>query len=374
MQYSYFTNDRLKVSQLGFGCMRLPIINGDPKAIDEDKASEMLIYAIENGVNYIDTAYPYHGGMSERFVGKVLSKGYRDKVYLATKNPVWLANTKDDFMKYLDEQLDNLKTDHIDFYLLHSLDGERFDKIMNLEVFDFVKKAKEEGKIKYIGFSFHDEYEVFEKIVDSFNWDFCQIQLNYLDRDYQAGLKGLKYAKEKGLDVVVMEPVKGGKLAKAPEKIKKIFNSSHIKRSPAQWALKWVFNLDEVSVVLSGMTTLEQVKENIAVASESEKLTPEEIRLIDEATKIYKDGFRVGCTTCEYCMPCPSGVNIPRVFELYNNVYVFDELDESKKMYQRLIENNMDAQNCVECGSCESVCPQHLSIIELLKDADKVLR
>ncbi|TJX65236.1 aldo/keto reductase [Soehngenia saccharolytica] len=374
MQYSYFTNDRLKVSQLGFGCMRFPILNGDQKAIDEEKAREMLIYAIENGVNYIDTAYPYHGGMSEKFVGKVLSEGYRDKVYLATKNPVWLANAKEDFMKYLDEQLDNLKTDHIDFYLLHSLDAERFDKIVDLEVFDFVKKAKDEGKIKYIGFSFHDEYEVFEKIVDSYDWDFCQIQLNYLDRDYQAGLKGLKYAKDKGLDVVVMEPVKGGKLAKAPEKIKNVFSRANVDRSPAQWALKWVLDKEEVSVVLSGMTTLEQVKENIAVASENTKLTPDEIKLIDEATKIYKDGFKVGCTACEYCMPCPSGVNIPRVFELYNNVYVFDELDESKRMYQRLIENNMDASNCVECGSCEAVCPQHLSIIELLKEADKVLR
>lgn len=374
MQYSYFTNDRLKVSQLGFGCMRFPILNGDQKAIDEEKAREMLIYAIENGVNYIDTAYPYHGGMSEKFVGKVLSEGYRDKVYLATKNPVWLAKTKEDFMKYLDEQLDNLKTDHIDFYLLHSLDAERFDKIVDLEVFNFVKKAKEEGKIRYIGFSFHDEYEAFEKIVDSYDWDFCQIQLNYLDRNYQAGLKGLKYAKDKGLYVVVMEPVKGGKLAKAPDKIKNVFSRANIDRSPAQWALKWVFDKEEVSVVLSGMSTLEQVKENIAVASENTKLTPDEIRLIDEATQIYMEGFKVGCTACEYCMPCPSGVNIPRVFELYNNVYVFDELEESKKMYQRLIENNMDASNCIECGNCEAVCPQHLSIIESLKEADKVLR
>lgn len=372
MQYCYVTKDKIKISKLGFGCMRFPVIGNDSGIIDQVKASEMLELAINNGINYIDTAFPYHQGKSESFVGSVLSKGLREKVYLATKSPVWLVKTYSDFEKYLDEQLANLQTDYIDFYLLHALHEESWRKIVELGVFDFIQEAKEKGKIKYIGFSFHDELSLFKEIIDAFPWDFCQIQLNYMDRQYQAGLEGMYYASEKDISVIVMEPIKGGKLANASEEISKIWNESVIKRTPSEWALKWLYNFDEVSLVLSGMSTLEQVEENIKTVSDKDlkKLTEQEKDLIDRVTDIYKDKVKVGCTSCEYCLPCPYGVSIPNIFELYNNMYIYDTVDESKTSYKRYIELEKDATKCEECGACEDICPQHLKIINLLKDAE----
>jgi len=375
MQYRYFTKNKIKVSQLGFGCMRFPVIDNDSSLIDEQKVSDMLKLAIESGINYIDTAYNYHLGQSERIVGKVLKDGLRDKVYLATKCPVWLAENPDDFEKLLDEQLEKLQTDHIDFYLLHSLHENSFKKIVDLKVFEFLDRAKKKGKIKYAGFSFHDELPLFKNIVDSYYWDFCQIQLNYVDRQYQAGLPGLKYAKEKGLDVVIMEPIKGGKLANASDEISSIWDDSEIKRTPAEWALKWLFNQEEVSVVLSGMSTMDQVIENIDIASNStaNSLSSKELAIIDRVTSIYKEKVKVGCTACEYCLPCPSNVSIPDIFEIYNNIYVYDTKVESQTSYKRLQELKKDVSYCVECGACENICPQHLEIITLLKDAEKSL-
>lgn len=374
MQYRNFTKDNLKVSILGFGCMRLPIINNDLANIDVEKSSNMLKFAIDNGVNYIDTAYTYHQEQSEVFLGSFLKNGLRDKVYLATKSPVWLVEKHDDFERLLDEQLERLKTDHIDFYLLHSLYEKTYNKIVELNVFDFLKKAQQKGKIKYVGFSFHDELPLFKKIVDSYNWDFCQIQLNYLDRQYQAGIEGLNFAKDKGLDVVIMEPIKGGKLATASTQIKEIWNESDIKRTPAEWALKWLFNNNQVSVVLSGMSTIDQVIENINIADNStpNTLSQKELDLVDRVTTIYNDKIKVGCTGCEYCLPCPSKVAIPNIFELYNNIYVFGAEDTSKTSYNKLKER--DASSCIECGACENLCPQHLTIINYLKEADKALR
>lgn len=375
MQYRYFTKNKIKISQLGFGCMRFPVFNNDSSLIDEEKSSDMLKLAISRGVNYIDTAYNYHLGQSEKIVGKILKDGLRDKVYLATKCPVWLATTSDDFEKLLDEQLEKLQTDHIDFYLLHSLHEKSFKKIVDLKVFDFLDRAKAQGKIKYAGFSFHDEFPLFKDIVDSYSWDFCQIQLNYVDRQYQAGLNGLKYAKEKGLDVIIMEPIKGGKLANASAEINSIWNESEIKRTPAEWALKWLFNHEDVSVVLSGMSTMDQVIENIDIASNStaNSLKASELNLIDRVTSIYNKNVKVGCTSCEYCLPCPSNVSIPDIFELYNNIFVYNTKDESKASYKRLQELKKDVSSCVECGACENICPQHLQIISLLKDAEESL-
>lgn len=376
MQYRYFTNDRLKVSQLGFGCMRFPILDNDSGKIDEELASQMLHYAIDNGVNYIDTAYPYHKGNSEEFVGKALKNGYREKVYLATKLPVWLVNCYDDFEKYLDEQLERLQTDHIDFYLLHALSEGRWNTIYDLKVLNFLDEAKRKGKIKYAGFSFHDSLDVFKNIVDSYSWDFCQIQLNYMDRQYQAGIEGMKYVADKNISLVIMEPIKGGKLSNASKEISEVWDKSETKRTPAEWALKWIWNFEEVAVVLSGMSTMNHVTENIRTASDSSpnSLTKEELALIDEVTDIYSQNVKVGCTGCEYCLPCPQNVEIPSIFELYNNVYVYGNDKESKSSYNRLIELEKSAINCVECGACESVCPQHIEIIKLLKDADGVLR
>lgn len=376
MQYRYMTKDKLKVSQLGFGCMRFPTVGGDSNTIDKNLSEDMIHYAIDHGLNYIDTAYPYHGGNSEKFVGEALKGGYREKVYLATKMPSWLIEEYSDFEKYLDEQLDNLQTDFIDFYLLHALSKDRFDKLKSLKVFDFLEEAKKKGKIKYIGFSFHDELDVFKEIVDSYAWDFCQIQLNYMDRSYQAGLEGMNYAKEKDISIIIMEPIKGGKLAKASSEIQDIWNSYKEDRSPSEWALKWLYNLPEVSVVLSGMSTMDHVVENITTASNASanSLSEEEVSLIDRVTEIYKENIKVGCTACEYCLPCPQDVSIPDIFALYNNIYVYGEEEASKKSYERMIELEKDVSKCVECGACESVCPQFLEIINFLKDADKVLR
>lgn len=376
MQYRNMRKDRIKVSQLGFGCMRFPILDGDSGSIDKNLSKEMIHYAIDRGVNYIDTAYPYHGGKSEEFIGETLRDGYREKVYLATKLPVWLTDEYSDFERYLDEQLENLQTDHIDFYLLHALSKDRFDKIVDLRVFDFLEDARKKGKIKYIGFSFHDELHVFKEIIDSYPWDFCQIQLNYMDRDYQAGLEGLKYAKDKGISVIIMEPIKGGKLSRASEEIQDIWNKHDEDRSPSEWALRWLYNLPEIDLVLSGMSTIDQVVENVKTASDAYagSLSKEESELIDRVTSIYEKNIKVGCTSCEYCLPCPQDVSIPDIFELYNNIYVYGTEEESKKSYKKMIELEKDARRCIECGACESECPQHLEIINFLKDADRILR
>ena len=375
MQYRKFTRNNLDISLLGFGCMRLPVLNGDSSQIDEEKATEMLHYAIDNGINYIDTAYNYHQGNSEIFVGNALKNDYRQKVYLATKLPVWLVKTYEDFEKLLDEQLEKLQTKYIDFYLLHSLYEKTWINIEKLNVFKFLDEAKRKGKIKYAGFSFHDELPLFKKIIDSYSWDFCQIQLNYMDRQYQAGIPGLKYATEKGISLIIMEPIKGGKLASTPKDIKEVWDESTEKRTPAEWALKWVYDFEEVSVVLSGMSTLEQVKQNIGITNNSlpKSLTKEEHDLIDKVTALYNEKIKVGCTDCEYCMPCPSNVAIPNIFSQYNNYYVFGTEEQSISTYKKLIEQGKDSTKCTECETCEQLCPQHLKIISFLKDADKVL-
>ena len=375
MQYRKFTKDNLDVSLLGFGCMRFPVIDGDSSQIDEEKATNMLHYAIDNGINYIDTAYTYHQDNSEIFVGKALKNGYRDKVYLATKLPVWLTESYEDFEKYLDKQLEKLQTDYIDFYLLHSLHEKAWAKIEKLNIFKFLDEAKRKGKIKYAGFSFHDELPLFKKIIDSYPWDFCQIQLNYMDRQYQAGIQGLKYAAEKSISLVIMEPIKGGKLASSPKDIEAIWNKNSEKRTSAEWALKWVYDFEEVSVVLSGMSTLDQVKENIALTNDSlpRSLTKEEHDLVDEVTMVYNERIKVGCTSCEYCLPCPSNVAIPNIFSQYNNYYVYGTEEQSISTYNKYKEQGKDSSQCIECGACEQLCPQHLEIISYLKDADKAL-
>lgn len=375
MQYRNFTKDNLKVSVLGFGCMRFPVVDGNSALIHEDKATEMLHYAIDNGVNYIDTAYPYHAGHSEAFVGRALSNGYREKVYLATKLPVWLCDTYEDFEKYLDEQLIRLNTDYIDFYLLHSLNEKSWNNIVALKIFTFVEEAKAKGKIKYIGFSFHDELPVFKTIVDSYNWDFCQIQLNYMDINYQAGLAGYNYALDKGISVVVMEPIKGGKLAFPSKEVQSIWDKGKTRRTGVQWALDWVYNFPGVSLLLSGMSTLEQVKQNIETAkgATANAFTEDDLKLVQEVTDLYEKNIKVGCTSCEYCLPCPEGVAIPSIFDMYNNAHVYRTVDDSRERYRSLIKAGKDQTKCVECGICEGLCPQHLEIIRDLKEAHDFL-
>ncbi|HCD09949.1 MAG TPA: aldo/keto reductase, partial [Thermoanaerobacter sp.] len=339
MQYRQFGKLNIAISALGFGLMRLPAIDNDNSKIDEAEAIRMIRYAIDNGVNYIDTAWPYHGGNSEIVAGKALKDGYREKTFLATKLPTWLINEKEDMDKYLNEQLKKLQTDYIDFYLLHALDKSKWENMKKVDALSWAEKKKQEGKIRYIGFSFHDEYPVFQEIVDYYDkWDFCQIQYNYMDIDVQAGENGLKHAASKGLGVVIMEPIRGGRLANPPKAVQDIWDTAKVKRTPAEWALQWLWNQPEVSVVLSGMSTFEQLKENIESAKRSgiNTLTKEELEIVSKVRNKYKELSPIACTGCNYCMPCPNGVNIPRNFELYNEAHMYNIYEANRKAYKDL--------------------------------------
>ncbi len=376
MLYRKFGKTKEMVSVLGFGCMRLPVIGSDPTNIDEDKAIKMIRYAIDAGVNYVDTAYPYHGtgfmqgGASEPFVGKVLQDGYREKVKLATKLPSWLIKTRADMDKYLNEQLERLQTDYIDFYLVHSLNANVWPVLKEAGISEFLTQALSDGRIKYAGFSYHDEKELFKQIVDYYDWSFCQIQYNYLDEGYQAGKEGLAYAAKRDLGIVIMEPLRGGNIVNLPQEAKAVIEQADHKRTPAEWGLRWVWNHPEVSVVLSGMSTMEQVTENIQVAQAAQpsSLTAKELALIDDVKRIFTERIRVNCTACSYCMPCPAGINIPGCFATYNDHWVFDATPAAKQRYGMLSRTTSPASKCVECGKCESHCPQGIAIRDELKN------
>lgn len=381
MEYRKFGDLGFEVSIFGLGCMRLPLEvqpdgTTDPAKIDEQEAIKMIRYAIDNGVNYLDTAYPYHGGNSERLLAKALKDGYREKVKVATKLPVWLAESYEDFEKLLDEQLAKLEVEYIDFYLLHALSKDRWDKIKELGVLDFLDQAVAAGKIKYPGFSFHDELPVFKEIIDSYDWKMCQIQLNILDQDYQAGVEGMRYAASKGIPVVIMEPLRGGRLAhNVPEDVKALWDQAETKRSPVEWAFRWLYNFPEITVILSGVSTMEQLKDNLEIFSKSapNSMDEKELELVRKVKELYDSKIKVGCTGCNYCVPCPSGVEIPRIFSIYNDYSIFGGAKEFKEMYKGLMNEGKDASSCVECGQCESECPQHISIIDKLKEAHEVL-
>jgi predicted aldo/keto reductase-like oxidoreductase len=373
MQYREFGKLNLKPSVLGFGAMRLPVINDKYGQIDYEEAKRMLRYAIDNGVNYIDTAWTYHEKTSELFIGEALKDGYREKVMLATKNPIWLINEPDEWDRILDQQLTKLQTDYIDFYLQHSLDKGSWNKCKEFNLWDKAMEAKKAGKIKYIGFSFHDSYDVFEEIIDTYDWDFCQIQLNYLDTDYQAGIKGLEKAASKNIGVVIMEPLKGGRLATGlPEDLLKKMEEYKVKRSPVEWALRWLANRPEVSVILSGMSTFEQVEQNIRSCSSPDmaanKMSDEELSFITDLANEWKSRRQIGCTGCNYCMPCPNDVFIPDNLSLYNLFHSTDTnaQRDARKGYKELSEFGKGANNCIECGLCEDACPQHLPIMKTL--------
>jgi len=365
-----------KVSILGYGCMRLPVLDGAPEKIDEKKATELLRYAIDQGVNYVDAAYSYHGGKGEVFLGKALADGYREKVLLATKLSCKRVNCKEDMDRFLNEQLEKLQTDCIDFYLLHAVKKSYWEKMKRFGVIEFLERARAAGKIKYTGFSFHDEHEVFKEVVDAYPWDLCQIQFNYLDEEFQAGIEGLKYAAEKGLAVVIMEPLRGGNLAsKVPEEARKVWDRARIKRTPAEWAFRYLWNYPEISVVLSGMSEIEHLKENLRIAEEGHpnSLSAEEKSLIREVKEIYKARIKVNCTGCKYCMPCPSGVNIPRNLSYLNDVFMLDDVANARFQYGVLLSPEEKAGNCVECGECEEVCPQNIKIREMLKEVGEYM-
>jgi predicted aldo/keto reductase-like oxidoreductase len=378
MEYRNFGKTNFKPSALGFGCMRFPQLPGEGNEVDEVEATRMVRYAIDQGVNYVDTAWPYHSGQSEVLVGKILQDGYREKVALATKMPSWLIEKVEDFDYYFSAQLERLQTDHIDFYLLHALNQKHWDNYLNLKVFDWVEKQMADGKIRHIGFSFHDEYPVFEKILTGYDhWDFCQIQYNYMDVDYQAGERGLKLASERGLGVVIMEPLKGGKLAieVPPAPVKAVFDQAERTWKPAEWALQWLWNQAEVGLVLSGMSTFEQVEQNLVSASRSGigSLSASEVNTIENVRNAWQGLAPVACTHCEYCLPCPNDVLIPQIFAIYNNAMMYGEQERGQRTYESQIAEANQADACIECGECESLCPQHLTIIDYLKDAHAYL-
>jgi predicted aldo/keto reductase-like oxidoreductase len=373
-----------EVSALGFGCMRFPMLNSnsevdrwDPnKEIDLEQVDRMIGHALDNGVNYFDTAHPYHGGKSESVLGDRL-KGRRDKVMIATKLPSWMVKTESDFDKFINEQLEKLQTDYIDYYLLHGLNRPLWQKMKDMGALPFLDRLKKDGKIRRAGFSFHDDVNIFKEIVDGYDWDMCQIQYNYFDEEYQAGREGLNYAASKGLGVVIMEPLRGGKLTeKIPEEIQAMWDSAETKRTPAEWALRWVWNHAAVSTVLSGMSYMPQVVENVGLADDAApgSLTDAELALIGQVKDRYRDMLKIDCTGCAYCMPCPNGVNIPMNFSMYNDTFMFKDPEMANMLYNFLLAPEQRASGCVECGECEEKCPQQISIMEELKNVHERLK
>ena len=378
MLYRKFGKTSEMVSILGFGCMRLPLLpGGEPAKIDVQLATKLIRYAIDEGVNYIDTAYPYHGtgmgsaGQSEPVTGRILRDGYRQKVKLATKLPSWLIKSHNDMDKFLNEQLERLETDYIDFYLVHALNKGLWENVKKEGVTEFLDQAIKDGRIKYAGFSYHDKGENFNRIVDDYDWSFCQIQYNYLDEEFQAGRKGLEYAAKKGLGITVMEPLRGGKLAaNLPKTVQATFDRAVPKRTPAEWALSWIWNHAQTSTILSGMNTMEQVTQNINSANQATEnsFSVNDLSVIGVVKDIFKKRVKIGCTACAYCMPCPQGVNIPGCFDYYNNFQMFG-VEEN---YHRFLKPQQRASACTECGSCLDLCPQSLAIPDLMRDVKEV--
>lgn len=363
------------LSILGFGCMRLPMVNGK---IDEPRAIRQIRHAIDQGINYLDTAWPYHEGKSEILLGRALRDGYRERVKVATKLPSWMIKDRRDMDLYLDAQRDRLGTGRIDYYLLHALNGEIWETLEKLGAIDFLNQAKRDGRIINAGFSFHGLADDFKKIIDAYPWEFCQIQYNYLDRENQAGIMGLKYAAEKEIGVIVMEPLRGGNLglATAPPAIAAIWDEAAARRSPAEWALRWVWNHPEVTVVLSGMNEEAHIDENLAIAENARagSLSGDELAMVERVSRKYQDLMKVGCTGCGYCMPCPSGVWIPGCFESYNKMHMFGETEMVKFSYALRMSGILAdgapryASRCVECGECLEKCPQKIPIPDILKE------
>ena len=359
-----------ELSALAYGCMRFKRSGGK---IDIAAAEEQVMAAFNGGVNYFDTAYIYPG--SEAALGEIVEKnGIRDKIFIATKLPHYLIRNPEDFDKYFGEQLSRLRTDRIDFYLMHMLtDIATWERLKALGAVEWIEKKLESGEIKQIGFSYHGGAEMFCRLVDAFHWDFCMIQYNYMDENSQAGKRGLKYANSKGLPVMIMEPLRGGRLVNnLPEEARKIFENYRVKHTPVQWALKWLWNQPEVTCVLSGMNTLEAVEDNVKTASETSvgELSEGDLEMLARVVSAINSKMKVGCTGCGYCVPCPKNVDIPGCFAAYNRRYSdgwFTSLKEYV-MCTALRTNSAAASNCVGCGRCKQHCPQGIDIPEELKN------
>ena len=370
MQYRKWYDKEIVTSTLGFGAMRLKVVDGE---IDEAKGLALIDKAYQNGVNYFDTAVPYTDGKNETFVGKALKRYPRNSFYLATKLTIRLYKTKEELKKVIDKQLQKLQTDYIDFYLMHALNKNTFRTIKEWNIMEIVEGWKKEGKIRNIGFSFHDDYETFKEIVDYYPWDFCQIQLNYMDDEIQQGIQGYHDLVKKEIPVVIMEPVKGGKLASFNEKVASKLKKYNPEASLSSWAMRWVASLDGVKVILSGMNEMDQVEDNLNTFNNFKKLNEEEQKLIKEVKEDLKKITEVGCTNCEYCMPCTVGVNIPGNFRIFNDYAMYKAEGDSKWRYNDLIGKKANASLCIECGKCVPQCPQGIDIPNELKRMLKVL-
>ena len=371
MQYVPFGNWGFQVSRLGFGCMRLPTKKeGEQTVIDREAAIAMLRRGIDGGITYVDTAYPYHNGESETVVGLALKEGYREKVTLTTKLPVWAVNEEKDMNRLLDEQLKKLDVPYVDFYLLHAMNKERMDKLEALHYQDFLKQAVKDGRIKRPGFSFHDDHDTFLRILHAYdNWGMAQIQFNYLDDEEQAGEKGLLEAGNLGVPLVIMEPLRGGALANPPANVAALMEKQPSRRSAVEWAFAYIADYPQVTTILSGMSTPEQLEDNLRIFDTltANGLTAEERAFTKELKQAYLSRMPIPCTGCRYCQPCPQGVRIPDLFQAYNQSRMFDQPQRFQRAYRGAQERQGDAARCVQCGACEAACPQQISIIQWLQ-------
>lgn len=386
MLYRKFGSLDWEVSALGFGAMRLPMLTDasgkpdDPPKVDEEQAIAIIRYAIDHGVTYLDTAYYYHNQESERIVGLALKDGYRERIKLATKMPVREAKTAADFDRLFDAQRQKLQTDKLDFYLLHGLNQTTWPIVRDLGVLKWAEKAIADGRFDHLAFSFHDNLETFKGIVDDYdNWTLCQVQYNYMDTEFQAGTAGVKYAADKGLAVIVMEPLRGGKLGAKhqPEPVAAVWDSAPVKRTPAEWALLWVLNQPEATLALSGMSTMEQVIENIASIEHSGvgTLSADDLALIDRARQAYEGLSPIPCTDCGYCLPCQQGVAIPSILKIYNEASMYEDWRGGRGRYRGPIglKEEQWGDKCTDCMDCVEVCPQQIDIPEWMKKAHEVL-
>ena len=372
MEYRKWYDKKITTSLLGFGAMRFTTDkNGD---IEKEKADALIKKAYDNGVNYFDTAMPYTDGKNEAFVGRSLKRFPRKSFYLATKLSLGYLKTKEEVINAIDQQLKTLQTDYIDFYLLHALNKDKLDTIKEWGIIDLLEKWKKEGKIRNIGFSFHDDYKTFKKILNMYPWDFCQIQLNYMDTEFQQGIKGYFDCEEKNIPVVVMEPIKGGKLANFNKEVSKIFTDYNSEVSLSSWALRYVGSLPGVKCILSGMNEMYMVDDNLNTFSNFIPLKPEEHKLIMTVKKALKNIFEVNCTKCGYCMPCPHGVDIPGNFSIFNDYAMYKNEASVKWPFSNLKKNDADFSQCIECGECLPKCPQNIDIPNELKRMQEELK
>ena len=376
MKYRTMGKLGIKASAFGLGCMRFNGAASGDSVIDEQKAVSLIRRAIDGGVTYIDTAWVYLDKTSEIVLGKALQDGYRDKVTIATKVPPDAVHSRADLESILADELKKLQTDHIDFYLMHAMNKEKWEHMKAIGAPQFFDDMKREGKIRYKCFSFHGPYEEFEYILNDWDWDMCQIQYNFMDINNQAGTKGLELAGSKGVPVVIMEGLLGGRLASAPDNVQALYDAFPVKRTPVEWAFRWLCNHPEVSVVLSGCNEAEQIDENLRIFDTVDTgiMDEAELKLMDDVRTAYISRTKIGCTGCRYCMPCPNGVNIPGVFSVWNNQSLYNIDPKTDWAFGMILKNDAGADRCLACGACEAACPQHLNIIDSLASAWKDLK